>query len=81
MYNLFLAFFNTFIFVFLPSYVGLSAFSFGEEDVDRHVVLFKMEFTPSNDELNAYRKGLTWNPDKPEADNASRQSKINDWKM
>jgi len=43
---------------------GLSAFSFGEEDVDRHVVIFKKEFTPSNEELNAYRKGLTWNPEK-----------------
>lgn len=49
---------------------GLSAFSFGEEDVDRHVVLFKRESTPCNEELNAYRKGLTWNPDtKAEGDN------------
>ena len=42
---------------------GLSAFSFGEEDVDRHVVVYKKEFTPGQDELNAYRKGIPWNPD------------------
>ncbi|XP_046459148.1 sperm-associated antigen 7 homolog [Daphnia pulex] len=42
---------------------GLSAFSFGEEDVDRHVVVYKKEFTPGPDELNAYRKGIPWNPD------------------
>lgn len=42
---------------------GLSEFSFGEEDVDRHVVVYKKEFTPGPDELNAYRKGIPWNPD------------------
>ncbi|EFX77879.1 hypothetical protein DAPPUDRAFT_53863, partial [Daphnia pulex] len=29
---------------------GLSAFSFGEEDVDRHVVVYQKEFTPVPDE-------------------------------
>lgn len=42
---------------------GLSAFSFGEEDIDRHVVIFKKEFTPCQDELNAYRRGQPWNPE------------------
>ncbi len=41
---------------------GLSAFSFGEEDIDRHVVIYKKEFTPSPEELTAYRKGQAWNP-------------------
>jgi len=41
---------------------GLSAFSFGEEDVDRHIVIYKKEFTPCSEELNAARKGLTWDP-------------------
>ena len=26
--------------------------------------MFNREFAPSNEELNAYRKGLTWNPEK-----------------
>lgn len=41
---------------------GLSAFSFGEEDVDRHVVVFKKEFMPCQEELSAYRRGLEWKP-------------------
>ena len=58
-------------------FIGLSAFSFGEEDVDRHVVLFKKESTPSSEELNAYRKGWTWDPDvKPEVDNKVMKDKI-----
>jgi hypothetical protein len=31
---------------------GLSEFSFGEEDVDRHVVVYKKEFTPGPDASN-----------------------------
>ena len=42
---------------------GLSAFSFGEEDVDRHIVIYKKEFTPCSEELNAMRKGLTYDPE------------------
>lgn len=41
---------------------GLSAFSFGEEDIDRHVVVYKKEFTPCQEELSAYRRGLEWKP-------------------
>ncbi|XP_077509542.1 sperm-associated antigen 7 homolog [Amblyomma americanum] len=43
---------------------GLTAFSFGEEEVDRYVMIFKKEFAPSDDELAAYRKGEEWNPEK-----------------
>ncbi|XP_013782782.1 sperm-associated antigen 7 homolog [Limulus polyphemus] len=43
---------------------GLTAFSFGEEEVDRYVMLFKKEFAPSEDELQAYRRGEDWNPEK-----------------
>ena len=35
---------------------GLVAHSFGEEDVDRHVVLWKKEFTPCEDEINALKQ-------------------------
>jgi len=41
---------------------GLSAFSFGEEDIDRHIVIYKKEFIPCGDELNALRRGVTWDP-------------------
>ncbi|XP_023222246.1 sperm-associated antigen 7 homolog [Centruroides sculpturatus] len=43
---------------------GLTAFSFGDDEVDRHVMVFKKEFAPSDDELLAYRKGEEWNPEK-----------------
>ncbi|XP_054714037.1 sperm-associated antigen 7 homolog [Uloborus diversus] len=41
---------------------GLSTFAFGEEEVDRYVMIFKKEFAPSDDELNAYRNGQEWDP-------------------
>ncbi|KAL1484760.1 hypothetical protein MTO96_011012 [Rhipicephalus appendiculatus] len=46
---------------------GLTAFSFGEEEVDRYVMIFKKEFAPSDDELAAYRKGEEWDPEKAKA--------------
>nr|ACO15668.1 Sperm-associated antigen 7 [Caligus clemensi] len=41
---------------------GLVAFSFGEEEVDRHVVLWKMEFSPSEEELACIRRGEKYDP-------------------
>ena len=35
---------------------GLVAHSFGQEDVDRHVVLWKKEFTPCEDEINTLKQ-------------------------
>lgn len=37
------------------------AYSFGEEEVDRYIMVFKKEFPPSDDELNALRDGQEWN--------------------
>ncbi|CAK9826930.1 Sperm-associated antigen 7 [Anthophora retusa] len=37
------------------------AYSFGEEGIDRHIVIFKREYTPSEDQLNALRRGEEWN--------------------
>lgn len=37
------------------------AYSFGEEEVDRYIMVFKKEFPPSEDELNALRNGQQWN--------------------
>ncbi|XP_020916941.2 sperm-associated antigen 7 homolog [Exaiptasia diaphana] len=36
---------------------GLTTFSFGEDEVDRYVMLFKKEFPPPDEELEAYRNG------------------------
>ncbi|RWS10071.1 Sperm-associated antigen 7-like protein [Dinothrombium tinctorium] len=43
---------------------GLPAFSFGLEDVDRHVVVYKIETVPSDEELAALRRGEEYDPEK-----------------
>lgn len=42
---------------------GLTTFSFGEDEVDRYVMLFKKEFPPSDEELEAYRNGQEFDPE------------------
>lgn len=37
------------------------AYSFGEEGIDRHIMIFKREYAPSEDQLNVLRKGEEWN--------------------
>lgn len=37
------------------------AYSFGDEGIDRHIVIFKREHAPSEDQLNTLRKGEEWN--------------------
>lgn len=46
---------------------GVSAFAFGEEEVDRYVMIFKKEYAPSDGELAAYRIGEEWDPVKAKA--------------
>ncbi|KAK3105210.1 hypothetical protein FSP39_019899 [Pinctada imbricata] len=43
---------------------GLTSFSFGLEEQDRYVMLWKKEFAPQDDELNAYKRGEEWDPEK-----------------
>ncbi|XP_067942667.1 sperm-associated antigen 7 homolog [Watersipora subatra] len=43
---------------------GLVAFSFGEEEVDRHVIVWKKESAPSDDELAVLRSGGEWSEEK-----------------
>ena len=43
---------------------GLTAFSFGVEDVDRHVVVYKKDSVPGEDELSALRNGEIYDPEK-----------------
>jgi len=42
----------------------LTAYSFGIDDVDRHVVAYKEGFEPSEDELIALRRGEPYDPEK-----------------
>ncbi|XP_043260268.1 sperm-associated antigen 7 homolog [Colletes gigas] len=37
------------------------AYSFGEEGIDRHIMIFKREYAPSEDQLNVLRRGEEWN--------------------
>lgn len=39
------------------------AYSFGQEGVDRYIMIFKREYAPSEDQLNTLRKGEEWNED------------------
>ena len=41
---------------------GLSVLSFGQEDEDRHVVLWRKEEPPSEDEMNCLKAGKKWDP-------------------
>ncbi|XP_018428090.1 PREDICTED: sperm-associated antigen 7 [Nanorana parkeri] len=45
---------------------GLTSFSFGEEEESRYVMIFKKEFAPCDEELEAYRNGEEWDPVKGE---------------
>lgn len=43
---------------------GMSAFSFGEEGVDRYMIVYKKEYLPSDDELTTLRNGEEWSEEK-----------------
>ncbi|XP_071805672.1 sperm-associated antigen 7 homolog [Asterias amurensis] len=43
---------------------GLTSFSFGEMEDNRFIILFKKEYAPTDDELDAYRRGETWDAEK-----------------
>lgn len=40
---------------------GLLAISFGAEDIDRYIVVYKQNACPSEDEIFARRNGEEWN--------------------
>nr|XP_022343601.1 sperm-associated antigen 7 homolog [Crassostrea virginica] len=42
---------------------GLTSFSFGIEEQDRYVMVWKKEFAPTDDEINSLRAGKEWNPE------------------
>lgn len=43
---------------------GLTSFSFGVEEHDRYVMIWKKEFAPTDDEINTLRAGKEWDPEK-----------------
>ncbi|KAK6617419.1 hypothetical protein RUM43_014428 [Polyplax serrata] len=43
---------------------GVASFTIGEEDVDRRIIIYKKEFTPSEEELAALKRGEEWDPQK-----------------
>ncbi|NWV33543.1 SPAG7 protein, partial [Grantiella picta] len=45
---------------------GLTSFSFGDDEDSRYVMVFKKEFAPSDEELDAYRRGEEWDPARAE---------------
>ena len=51
---------------------GLVAHSFGEEDVDRHIKVWKKEWQPCDDELNWLRAGKEWDPEAFAAEKVAR---------
>lgn len=45
---------------------GLTAMSFGQEDVDRYIVVYKKDYAPSDNEIMARRNGEEWNKETAE---------------
>jgi len=54
---------------------GLTTHSFGEEDVDRYIQVWKKEFSPCEGELNSLRKGEEYDPVK-----ALQEEQEKEWK-
>lgn len=52
------------------------AYTFGEEGVDRYILIFKREHAPSEDQLNTLRRGEEWNDEiaKKIQDNRAREA-------
>ncbi|KAK7081077.1 Sperm-associated antigen 7 [Halocaridina rubra] len=58
---------------------GLTTYAFGVEDVDRHVMVFKKEHPLTEEELEAYKNGEEWDPEKyKESVKLKEQQKLED---
>lgn len=58
---------------------GLTTYAFGVEDVDRHVMVFKKEYPLTEEELDAYKNGEEWDPEKfKEAAKLKEQQRLED---
>ena len=51
------------ILVMLDFNLSPMTLSFGQEDEDRHVVIWRKEDPPSDDEINCLKTGRAWDPD------------------
>lgn len=54
------------------------AHSFGDDGVDRHIMIFKREYAPSDDKLNALRRGEEWNDEIAKRVQEERERKAKD---
>jgi len=52
---------------------GLVTYSFGEEDEDRHIQVWKKEFSPSEGELASLRRGEEWDPVKEKLEKEEKE--------
>ena len=52
---------------------GLVSHSFGEEEVDRHIQVWKKEFSPCENEMAALRRGEDWDPVKFQQEREERE--------
>jgi len=52
---------------------GLATHSFGEEDVDRYIQVWKKEFSPCEGEVAALRRGEEWDPVREKVEREERE--------
>lgn len=52
------------------------AYSFGEEGVDRYIMIFKKEHPPSEDQLSTLRRGEEWNEEVAKRLKEERERKV-----
>lgn len=52
------------------------AYSFGEEGVDRYIMIFKREHAPSEDQVHILRRGEEWNEEVAKKLKEERERKI-----
>ncbi|BET00296.1 R3H domain [Nesidiocoris tenuis] len=57
----------------LSEEAGLTALSFGQEGVERYIMVFKKEYPPSEDELTVLRSGEEWTAEKEKEMAAERE--------
>ncbi|CAB3977017.1 sperm-associated antigen 7 [Paramuricea clavata] len=43
---------------------GITSYSFGDEGINKHIILFKKEFAPTEEELTVLKKGEGYDPEK-----------------
>jgi len=57
---------------------GLISFSFGQDEINRYVMLWKKEYAPCDEELLAYRNEEEWDPEKAQRLKAEKATEDTD---